>query len=349
MRRAWVPLVCVVLQLVSLGTGRHEADVATWAAVLFDAVAVASGLALLGRERFPLQVLTVTVVGYVAQGVLVGPVVPAALAVMTYVLARGPAPRSAAAGVGVALAAVAGVTVATGQPTLAAPYGLVLVVAAAWGLFVAARETRLEAARRELLAEQRLRIARDLHDIVGHRVGAITVQAGAARMAVASGASSDATRALLDIEAAGRSLMREVRWLVGLLRDESERPALADVPALVSNARRSGVQVDLSVDGPLELVPQAAGESAYRILQEALTNVLRHAETPTAQVSIAVADAVTLRVVGGTLTDRDAAEEGNGILGMRERAAAVGGTVFVGTENGSSWTVRAQLPIGGGR
>jgi signal transduction histidine kinase len=195
---------------------------------------------------------------------------------------------------------------------------------------------------------ERLRIARDLHDVVGHGLGAITVQAGAARMAVVAGALDDATRSLLDIEAAGRGVLQEVRWLVSLLREDEEHPELVDVPTLVGDARRSGLDVALDVHGDLDGVPANVGEAAYRIVQEALTNVLRHAERKEAVVSIKITDTLDLQVL-----DRSPAvgppsevQEGNGLRGMRERAAAAGGVLSTGRTPAGGWSVHAELPLG---
>jgi signal transduction histidine kinase len=126
---------------------------------------------------------------------------------------------------------------------------------------------------------------------------------------------------------------------------------LADVAELAGNARRSGLEVVLSVSGDLESVPPVAGEAAYRIVQEALTNVLRHAGGGTAEVHVTVDDALDLRIIdhGETGADRAAAVtfvEGNGVRGMRERAAAAGGTLQAGPSTDGGWSVRALLPLG---
>jgi signal transduction histidine kinase len=202
--------------------------------------------------------------------------------------------------------------------------------------------------RNELVMAERRRIARELHDVVGHGLGAITVQAGAARMAVAAGASDHATRSLLDIEAAGRDVLQEVRWLVSLLREDEKHHAMLDVPNLVGKARRSGLDVALDVDGDLSAVPATAGEAAYRILQEALTNVLRHADRKEAVVSIKVTDALALEIrnCSECVGPAPGIQGGNGLRGMRERALAVGGMLSTGRTPDGSWSVRAELPLG---
>jgi signal transduction histidine kinase len=280
---------------------------------------------------------------------------------MMYVVGRGAASRVegrdrpfrwTATAMVAGLSGVVGALLVFGDPDTAGPFGLLTVVAGLVGLLVALRSARDEQRRRELLTAERMRIARDLHDIVGHGLGAITVQAGAARMAVAAGAPADATESLTAIESAGRGMLREVRWLVGLLREEGDHPVVADVAELVNNARRSGLEVALSVTGDLESVPPVAGEAAYRIVQEALTNVLRHGGGGAADVSVTVDAALDLRVTDHGVDGADGPStaefyEGNGIRGMRERASAAGGTLQTGPSPNGGWAVRALLPMGG--
>jgi signal transduction histidine kinase len=148
----------------------------------------------------------------------------------------------------------------------------------------------------------------------------------------------------MSIEQAGRGVLREVRWLVGVLRDRPDEVNLADLTALAEAARSAGFDVALTVDGDLGSVPQPIGEAAYRIVQEALTNVFRHSGCQSVQVHVDISDAATVRVLDeGTA---GSAAEGHGIRGMRERAAAVGGDLCVGPRaDGPGWEVRATLPI----
>lgn len=358
-RRSWLPILCALLQTVSVGTG--DADPATGVAgVVFLLVGLASGLALWWRDRAPLATLAAVTVGFVLQVAVGGPALPVGVTVMMYVVGRGAASRVdgrdrpfrwTATAMVAGLVGVVGALLLSGHPDPAAPFGLATVAAGLGGLLLALRSARDEERRRELLAAERMRIARDLHDIVGHGLGAVTVQAGAARMAVAAGATAEATESLAAIESAGRGMLREVRWLVGLLREEGGHPVVADVSELVGNARRSGLEVVLSVSGDLESVPPVAGEAAYRIVQEALTNVLRHGGGCAAEVRVAVDDALDLRIIdrGEDGADRAAAAnfvEGNGVRGMRERAGAAGGTLQAGPSPDGGWTVRALLPLG---
>ena len=306
---------------------------------------LAGGLVLWFRHRAPLAVLAGTLLAYVVQAAMLGPVLPVAVAVGSYTVARRDASWR---GAGTAVLGVLVVTVTVvviGPAGLAPTYAAVLLVAVLAGALAAGREVRLAATTRAAVLEERLRIARDLHDVVGHGMGAITVQAGAGRMALDAGADADVRRALVTIEQAGRRVLREVRWLVGVLRERPERATLGDLAALADAARGAGLAVDVTIDGTLDEVPAATAEAAYRIVQESLTNVLRHSGSDHAQVRIGTDDAVTLSVLddgAGT-----AAAEGNGIRGMRERAAAVGGDLRAGPRaDGPGWEITTRLPIG---
>jgi signal transduction histidine kinase len=354
LRGAALPVTCALLQMLSVGTGLPEQAPGTAAAAAF--IGVASALVLFARARAPFVVLAVTVVGYAAQVLVGGPALPVAVSVMVFVVARGssgeqrggvhPPTWTVVALLG-GLAGVVAPLHAAGFDSEAAVYGLLCSVAGAAGLLMALKAGRDQQRRTELVMAERRRIARELHDVVGHGLGAITMQAGAARLAVAAGASDQATRSLLDIEAAGRGVLQEVRWLVSLLREE-EHHAMLDVPNLVGNARRSGLDVALDVDGDLRAVPASAGEAAYRIVQEALTNVLRHADRKEAIVSIRVADALAVDILDRSecVGPPPDVEEGNGLRGMRERALAVGGILSTGRTPDGRWSVHAELPLG---
>jgi signal transduction histidine kinase len=363
-RRAWLPVACALLQLLSVGTGTGPPPPGP-ARLVFVLAGVASGLSLVRRHRQPFAVLAATGVGYVVQVVVGGPALPAAVSVAAYTVGRhaagaeerGPVrfPWTATALL-VAVGAVAGSLVATGERDEAAPYALLTVLAGLAGVLRALRATREVQRRNDLLAAERLRIARDLHDVVGHGLGAITVQAGAARLALGAGATADALGSLQAIEEAGRGVLREVRWLVGLLREDGGHPTTDDVVDLVRNARRSGLDVTLRVDGNLTRVPEASGEAAYRIVQEALTNVLRHSGGGAAEVALRVADTLDVEVldrararklVGAAEPGDAAVVEGNGIRGMRERATVAGGSLEAGPAPEGGWSVRASLPLGG--
>ena len=350
MRRVWpdwvVVAVCTVVQLLSLQPGTGGGG-SSWAGLAFGA-GLLGGLVLVWRREAPLWVLGGATVAYVAQAAAVGPIVPAAVAAACYAAARyAPMVRGVVAAL-LAVAVVVGTVLVRGPADLAGSYAVLLVLAVLAGVLVAARQIRVEAMRRSAVLEERLRIARDLHDVVGHGMGAITVQAGTGRMALAAGADDEVRRALLSIEQAGRGVLREVRWLVGVLRDRPDEVNLGDLPALADAARSAGFDVRMTVDGDLGSVPQPTGEASYRIVQEALTNAFRHSGSESVWVRIDVGDVLTVLVLDeGTAGP---AAEGHGIRGMRERAAAVGGELCVGPPaDGPGWEVRATLPMRGSR
>jgi signal transduction histidine kinase len=341
------------LQVVTLATGTTPSP-SPLRGVLFALLGLASGLVLVGRRRYPYPTFGLCAIAYPLQALLLAPPVPAAVAVAAYGLVRR-SPGSEKAGSAVSRWTVTALlgAVAAGAAGLAlsqqvywlAPYALVVVTAVTAGLVVANRESHEESRRRELLDRQRLQIARELHDVVGHSAGAIGVQAGAGRLALDAGAVSDARAALVDIETASHTLLREVRWMVGLLRERATHPGLADVEQLIENARRSGLDIRFRSTDLACAVPASTGQAAYRILQEALTNVLRHGAVQRAEVELTVDDQLRLRVRNPTTSGAPRAPRaGNGIQGMRERVQSVGGTLRVGADGESGWIVEAVLP-----
>ncbi len=212
---------------------------------------------------------------------------------------------------------------------------------------IAVREE--EALRR--LGEERLRIARDVHDVVAHAMVAINVQAGVAAHLIDRD-PEQARSALREIKAASGEALTDLRATLGVLRDPDTAapvgPAtgLDDLDELAVGLRAAGVRVTLDVEG-LERVPAAVHAAGYRIVQEALTNVLRHANASAVRVSVAGEDAaVRIEVVDdGTGAHVDGGGSGNGVRGMRERAEALSGTLESGPATDGGWRVLARLPI----
>lgn len=214
------------------------------------------------------------------------------------------------------------------------------------------REQDIEA--RRAVAEERTRIARELHDVVAHRVSLMTVQAGAAKTVAADDPQSS-LQAMEAVENAGRQALEELRHLLGVLRPEAEasglgpQPGIADVPRLVAELRDANLEVSLTMNNNLDELPARVGLSAYRIVQESLTNVLKHAGPGTkTEIRLSADDDEALIEV---LDDgRGAAllpASGHGIVGMRERAQLLGGSLEAGTRPGGGFQVVARLPIGG--
>lgn len=208
-----------------------------------------------------------------------------------------------------------------------------------------ARERALAA-----VAEERARIARELHDIVAHSVGLIVVQAGAAEQVVEE--DPDFTRrALSTIRTTGSSALVEMRRLVSVLRDPdaepdfAPQPGLTALPDLVERTREAGLDVDLTVSGDRSDLPRGVDLTAYRIVQEALTNVRRHSAASRAEVSLEVGtESVHIEVTDAGPPRVRAAAPGHGLVGMRERVALYGGRLDTRGE-GDGFTVRATLPL----
>jgi signal transduction histidine kinase len=252
------------------------------------------------------------------------------------------------------------------------PWGEILfgavVMFVAWyvGRRVRLRQQRAAQLRREqaaearrIVIEERTRIARELHDVVAHRVSLMTVQAGAAK-AVAAEDPEGALRAMGAVEEAGRQALDELRHLLGILRPESDldglgpQPGLADLPRLVEQTRGAGLDVSLATDGVSAGLPARVDLFAYRIVQEALTNVLKHAG-PGARTEVRLGTdqaGIVIEVLddgrgAAVLPGAEAGPRGHGIVGMRERARLLGGTLDARPRPGGGFQVVAHLPTGG--
>jgi signal transduction histidine kinase len=212
------------------------------------------------------------------------------------------------------------------------------------------RERERDADRR--VAAERLRIARDLHDTLAHSLVAINVRSS---VALDLRESEDPGAALQDIKEVSRTALRDLRATLSLLREEGDAaptaPAfdLAALPALVEQARTAGLRADLEVRVNGTVVPSAIGAAAYRIVQEALTNVLRHANASHASIQVRATDAtLDIEVTDDGQTAAGVATAGLGLQGMSERSAALGGHLDVGPLENKGWRVHAVLPLGGG-
>jgi signal transduction histidine kinase len=341
-----------------------------WAYVLVAGAA----LVLVWRRHHPVPVLlaslagvaTYTGLGYVNGSGLLAPTVA------LYAVAVAVAWRLAVTWAVIALAVLAGFTAGFNPPAFG-PFGggFVLIpglVAAALfaGLAVANRHAYVEAIRqRAELAErtredearrrvdaERLRIARELHDVVAHTMATINVQAGVAAH-VSNGLPEQAATALQAIKEASRRGLRELRAILAVLHqaDEDEpthpAPGLAELTALISTVDAAGLPATIRIAGEQRPLPPAVDLAAYRIVQESLTNALRHAGPATATVALTFGpNQLQVEVVDtgrGDAASSDGA--GHGIPGMRERAAAVGGTLQAGPGPGGGFRVLACLPI----
>ncbi len=204
---------------------------------------------------------------------------------------------------------------------------------------------------RRAAAEERARIARELHDVVAHHVSLIAVQAVAADD-VFDSRPDLAREALRAIESSGRAALAELRRLLGTVRPDAEgdghdpQPGLAQLDALVTAVRAAGVEVAVRYEGTPVQAPAGVDLSAYRIVQEALTNTLRHARARHAAVTVRYTPAaVEVEVQDDGRGAGGAVEGGHGIVGMRERVALLGGTLQVGPGPRGGFRVRAALPL----
>jgi signal transduction histidine kinase len=211
-----------------------------------------------------------------------------------------------------------------------------------------ARERR----ERELtaVAEERNRIARELHDVVGHSVSLMTVQASAVRRLMRP--DQEKERAALEtVEAAGREALTEMRRMVGVLRSGDAPPDLAPPPTLdqldrlVDSFRQAGLDVVLEAEGERASVPPGLDLTAYRLVQEALTNTLRHAGATRAVVHLGYCEKALLISVRDDGHGPNGSPHGTGLLGMKERVAVYGGTLWAGAAEGGGFVLRAELPL----
>ena len=224
---------------------------------------------------------------------------------------------------------------------------------------------RAEAAERDVqeraaraVAEERARIARELHDLVAHSMGVIVIQAQGAQRVLGT-APEQARAALASIEAAGRTGMAEMRRLLGLLTTTEQdagttpQPTLREVPDLVARVRDAGLHVDLTIDGTVRELQPGVELTGYRVVQEAVTNVLKHAGASDVEVRIAYQPEcldIEVRDRGSRQADVGAPADrgGHGLVGMRERVGLYGGTLRTGSRSdGAGFAVHARIPLDG--
>jgi signal transduction histidine kinase len=323
------------------------------------------------RRRYPLPSLVVSSAGIFAVSAGMWRVnnLPIAVLFITYAVGAHASRRQAITGLLLVVATI-GAIYLTDAPDLDATEALLnmLLFSGAWlaGQVVQARNATAEAKLAEAqeraeshrqqearaVAEERLRLAQELHDVVAHSMSVIAVQAGMGAHVIDE-RPADAKAALAAISETSRRTLQEMRRLLGVLRDEEgERshtpaPGLGELPALVDEVRRAGVDVSFSMEGEPGCVPHGVELSAYRLVQEGLTNVIKHAGPAAATVRVRCEP--TEVVVEVTDDGRGAAASngggGHGIRGMRERVAVWGGTFDAGPQAGGGFRVAARLPF----
>jgi signal transduction histidine kinase len=270
-------------------------------------------------------------------------------------------------GLAIAMATVAVVAWNDAHKTLDEYIGVPIIIGVVWlcGFALSrklaeADEVRERAARlererelraREAVAEERARLARELHDVVGHSVSVMTVQASAVRRLLLPEQEKE-REALEVVEQTGRQALAEMRRLVGVLRRPEEAPALAPQPSLehldklVAHVRESGLPVELTVEGDAVPLPAGLDLTAYRLVQEGLTNALKHAQADQAQVLVRYGDGeIEVEVADNGTGGGDGGGGGHGLVGMRERVAVYGGELEAAPCPEGGFRLRATLPV----
>jgi signal transduction histidine kinase len=343
--------------------------------ILGCALVLLHTLSLVARRRFPGAVLGLVVASGLAFAALDLPpdILGVAILVAVYSVAAYGRRWVSLAGLVVAEAGLAVVQLTPGRTGVSTWVGNLGVVAAAWLLghfahnyraYAARLEERtaeLERAREELarraVVEERLRLARELHDVVAHAMSVIAVQSGVGAH-IATTQPKEARRSLAAIEATSRAALEELRRLLGVLRQENEPkgdlapvPGLANLDGLLAEAAKAGLAVRLQVNGTRPPLPAGVDLSAYRIVQEALTNVVKHAGSARAQVVVGYGDQeVRVEIIDdgrGAVTSVSDGRvgSGHGLIGMRERVQAFGGDLQTGPRPGGGFRVAARLPL----
>ena len=371
-----VALVTTVIA-VAWSFGHEGAALGVAGQVISGILAAAGGLVVVFRRRDPSAVLAVVVGTCLAHLALVDSQprasVPALIVAVYTVgaqLPRGESQRRVLLAIGLVDAALVLRVPFSGVTPLGEIPFFTIAAAGAWAVgdnlgtrraYLAGLVERTERLEREqavraerAVLEERARIARELHDVVAHHVSAIAVTAAAAEE-VAESDPGRARAALATISETSRRALGEMRALVGVLRAGEDggvtapQPSLQQVERLVTQARATGLQVRLHVEGEPRPLPDAVELSAYRIVQEALTNTLRHAHASLAEVTVRYEPAaveVTVEDDGGGVAGREPAPgAGRGLVGMRERVAIFSGTLDVGRRPQGGFRVRAHLPV----
>ncbi|HEY7346491.1 MAG TPA: sensor histidine kinase [Gaiella sp.] len=379
-RRHWFDVVIVLLafagalELVLRRDAEDAPDTTLWFCVPAIAVAV---LTLLGRRRYPFGAPAAFWVLGASLAFVDGELVPFAagvyLAGMAAAFLLGSLRDTVLARVGLVVVLVCAAAIIYNIPDhqpgemLFIPLLFGIAWLAGFALHTrveqadaaearaAQAERERESAARVAVAEERARIARELHDIVAHAVSVMVLQVGAVRHKLPPELEEDA-EALRGVEGAGRAALAEMRRLLGAMRSDGDdlelapQPGLDGLQSLVAEVERAGLPVGLHVEGEWVQLPRAIDLSAYRIVQEGLTNALKHAHASRADVTVRYeADQVRLEV----RDDGNGGPKGNGsgygLVGVRERVKIYGGEMTAGPADGGGFVLSARLPLGGDR
>jgi signal transduction histidine kinase len=371
---AWRPsrgdlALAVLLGLFAL-QGAFDADGVKDPAWVVIGLIECTALPLAFRSLWPLPVLGVTLAAAVAGDLLFDGLQLAGPVIALYTVARHHERRVSLTAGGVA---AAGLAVPAASRAVESPLfgiGIYLVLVAAWAIGdnvrrrhayltrVQEREAAMEEEQQErarvAVAEERARIARELHDVISHNVSVMVLQAAAGADVFATHPERS-REALGSIETAGREALAELRRLLSVVDapvDEgpglAPPPGLTRLPELVERVRATGLDVSLTVSGDGRALPAGVDFSAYRIVQEALTNTLKHANAATARVDLRFgAHSLEVEIVDDGTAAGEAPGRGHGLIGMRERAAVFGGELQAGPRSQGGFVVRASIPFDG--
>ncbi|MEU4619266.1 sensor histidine kinase [Actinoplanes sp. NPDC023801] len=376
-----VPVSAVLTQQIAFATLDGPGPEWTGPAVVAWLVAVALGLPLPARRRWPLPVFAfvatvaaaATATGVTAFGVIFLTWIPVALALYSAAAASGRtgAVLTLAGALAAPAVTIPGLYLRTGVTPASAPGSeaplwwqvetgvVVVMLSVAWATGRLIRWRRVLAAdtarrlARDAVADERLRIARELHDIVGHSLSLIAVKATVANH-IAEERPAETRAALLTIERTSRSALTEIRRLLDILREDDDpaaelapAPGVGDLPELVERLRPAGPGIDLDLSGAGDL-PPAVGLTVYRIVQESLTNVIKHADASRCRVQVRAADGmVHIEVTDDGRGGRQSSRRpggGQGLIGMRERVTMYGGSLTADTRPEGGFRVVAAIP-----
>jgi signal transduction histidine kinase len=378
LRRHWFTVlvaVALVATAVELVARRHDDGAPTTSLWITVPLAVAGIAPLFWWRRFPFgspaAVFVIGAVSSFVDGRLVTFTAATFLAVLAAVFLFGLLEDRRQGIVGLVIALAAGAVVTLNHPTdgVGDYLGVALLFTIVWlASFAIGRkleqaaaaeqradhlEREREAEARAAVTEERARIARELHDVIGHSVSVMTVQASAVRRRL-SPEQEQEREALEIVEQTGREALAEMRRLVGVLRRPEEAPALAPQPSLehldrlVAQAGESGLPVELRIEGEPVQLPPGVDLTAYRLVQEGLTNAIKHARATKADVVVHYRDGdVEIAVVDNGSGGGDGSGGGHGLVGMRERVAVYGGEIKAGPRAEGGYELRARLPLQG--
>ena len=360
-----IGLVAILLPPTFIWATQHHSPAIAATPVLLQT------LPLLLRRRYPLSVLSIVLSASIATQYVVGALPPFALGLALYTVASH-TERQIALRAGLATVALLPLSLITradwnGGESV---WHVIVFAVAAWILGdnlrtkrayyreLEERAARLEREKEEgtrrAAAEEKARIARELHDVIAHSVSVMVVQAAAARD-VFEKQPERAREALRSIEESGRSALTELRRLLGIVRTGEQgsrepQPGLAALEELVEQVRTTGLEVELKREGELGELPTGVDLSAYRIVQEALTNTLKHAQATRAQVLLDRREReLAIEVTDDGAGPVEESTNGHGLIGMQERVALLGGVLEAGPEESGGFAVKARFPLDRGR